>query len=301
VGVKEAGAFLTARLSDERRYRERWIQRLNRPRNSTQVDVPAVSKVLAEHLWDTGEVSDTVHDLPRRLRHRVRRALRGEVLSPITLSQLTSAFAFTSEDIGRASELLYGHEPDRVPTTAVLPRRHQERRFRTRATRDHHYIGADRTPIRHRTMQTIESTIDGLSTYPLIFDTAATAVEVVHGGSITHQLTEAPVDGLRGFSIDLDHPLAQSERATLEYVISFEYDSMCEPQFRRVATNRAGSTDLRVEFHPDQLPRAVWWCYWLSLGGPIGVREQVELSPDHAVQRWLPFMDHACLGFLWEW
>jgi hypothetical protein len=58
----------------------------------------AAAQVIAEHLWDSGERSDAETGLPRGLKDRVHRTLRGEALSGETLSWLIDAFQMTDQD-----------------------------------------------------------------------------------------------------------------------------------------------------------------------------------------------------------
>ncbi len=58
----------------------------------------AVARVLALHLWDSGERPDTEQDLARRLKDRVHRALGGEFLSRETLEWFIAAFAMDGAD-----------------------------------------------------------------------------------------------------------------------------------------------------------------------------------------------------------
>jgi hypothetical protein len=301
MGVPEAGAFLKACLENTRPYRDRWQRKVDRGRPDTGVNESAVCRVLAEHLWETGEASEEVQDLARRLKDRVRRALRGEVLTSTTLNQLTSAFGFTADDIDRASELLFGPGPRAVRGTDVLPTMPVVQSLHlTRSLHEHHYVGVDRYPRRHRTVHVIESTTDALTTYPYMFDDPSVTVQIVHGGQISHRLSGLP-KGIYGVAIELNEPLGKGETTTLEYVSSFHYTTLPEPEVRRASRRRAENIDIRVEFDPRRLPQEISWCTWDSIEGPITEQRRAPLKTDNAVHRWTPFIDNACIGFRWRW
>jgi hypothetical protein len=165
---------------------------------------------------------------------------------------------------------------------------------------EHHYVGSDRYPRRHRTVHVIEATIDSLAMYPYMFDDPSVEVRVVHGGQVSHRLSGLP-DGIYGVAIELNEPLRLGETTTLEYVSSFHYAALPEPEFRRASRRRAENIDIRVEFDPLQLPREVLWCTWDTIEGPISQQTVVALRKDHAVHRWAPYIDDACVGFRWQW
>ncbi|MFG2233638.1 hypothetical protein ACGFNX_27230 [Streptomyces sp. NPDC048723] len=64
-------------LTGRAAYRTRWEQQELR-RSPGPVSSSAVARVLALHLWDSGERPGTEQDLARRLKDRVHRALGGE-------------------------------------------------------------------------------------------------------------------------------------------------------------------------------------------------------------------------------
>src|SRR5690349_20258332 len=68
-------ALLRELLVGDERYRRQW-QECSR-RRSSSLNQAAVARVLALHLWDHGERSDTAVSLPRELKDRVSRALNG--------------------------------------------------------------------------------------------------------------------------------------------------------------------------------------------------------------------------------
>ena len=71
--------------------RRRWERHVVR-RRGADLRCRNRRRVIAEHLWSTGERSWSETDLPRQLRDRVGRALNGSVLSEETLEWFVSAF-----------------------------------------------------------------------------------------------------------------------------------------------------------------------------------------------------------------
>ena len=70
---------------------------------------------------------------------------------------------------------------------------------------------------------------------------------------------------------------------------------------RRTVVVSMENLDIRVQFHPDRLPRAVEWAVWNGLDGPIVASEPVELDSQFAVHRFLRFAQQTVAGFRWEW
>ena len=95
--------------------------------------------------------------------------------------------------------------------------------------------------------------------------------------------------------------LAEGETATLEYQTTFCYQASPPPEFRRAAVVSLENLDIRVQFHPDKLPRRVAWAVWDGLEGPIVESETATLDSQFAVHRFLRFAQQTVAGFRWEW
>lgn len=78
------------------RCRRLWQSRVDRA-SRQEINSAAVARLLAEWLWDTGQASETEHELPRRLKDLVSRGLRGEQLSRKTLNTFIGAFDLDEE------------------------------------------------------------------------------------------------------------------------------------------------------------------------------------------------------------
>lgn len=82
---------LRAVLRDDPRCRRMWKRHVHRARDG-EIHQAAVARVLAVYLWEVGEVSRRDEELPRRLKDRVARALRGTHLQPDVLRLFVDAF-----------------------------------------------------------------------------------------------------------------------------------------------------------------------------------------------------------------
>jgi hypothetical protein len=172
---------------------------------------------------------------------------------------------------------------------------------RTVRLKESHEIGPDGRPSRHRTVQTIQAVIDGVSTHRFVFDLAEARVENIDGGT--------PGDPYRIkaslWAVDLALPrtLRLSEQHTIEYLTTFRGDGPIEPIFRRAAHKRIENATIRVTFHPDCLPTRVWWAEWKDYREPndfITARKPATLDTENAVQHHISVMDRAVAGFIWE-
>ena len=57
--------------------------------------------------------------------------------------------------------------------------------------------------------------------------------------------------------------------------------------------------DMRIEFHPDQVPAAVWWAVWDGMEGRVLEQEQVSPDSQHSVHRYLRSLERSVVGFHW--
>ena len=59
--------------------------------------------------------------------------------------------------------------------------------------------------------------------------------------------------------------------------------------------------DMRIEFHPDQVPAAVWWAVWDGVEGRVLDQEQRHPDSQHSVHRYLRSLERSVVGFHWRW
>lgn len=304
MGESQAAHYLQRLLREPGPYRRRWQARAERL-NEHEINQAAVCSVLGEHLWDSGEAPETDRELPRRLRDKVSRALRGEVLTATTMRWFIDAFDVRPADADRLWGLLDGSDSailvPAAETPAVVPfTDHRPASHRTLTVHEHHYLGADGLPSKHRTLQVIEALVDGLARHPYRVDTDALSIEVLQGGSIDGGLHRLP-GGFFEASIALADPLSRGQTTTIEYLTRFHYSAPPPPEFRRGATRRIDNLDLRVQFHPQRPPRKVWWAQWRGTDGPLLHQTVVPLDSSLAAQRYLDSIEGTVVGFHWEW
>ncbi len=304
--VQAVAVLLTELLAHTPAYRTRWQHHARRLSGQT-VHQGAVAQVLAEHLWDSGEVPDTQTDLPRRLKDTVSRALSGRALPAQTLRLFIDAFGMGDLDAARLWASLSGGEPTRLtvfrPTTDspdqdVRPGLAPVQPHRTVSVHDFHHIGADGRPLEHHTVQVVRA-LERSTHHTYRCDTNAVALEVLRGGRAGPLQPAGP--GVYSVDITFDAPLAPGETASLEYRILFSYRYPPQPEFRRTARQRMENVGLNVHFDPDRVPARVWFGVWEDADGPPSVEEPVELGPALSVHRYLDSMENVAAGFHWSW
>jgi hypothetical protein len=289
-----------------RDYRGRWIRSQRDRERRGEVHQRAVTEVLRRFV-DLNRAKLAYREVSLdSLPQRVSRALRGETLSRATLELFIDAFAFSETDSRRLRRIHDGTDKIRMlagpsallPETAVAlgPARH-----RTTSVHEHHCIGADGLPAWHRTQQVIEATVDGLDRYPYRCDTNALAIEVEVGGRLSGPLY--PLDGGRLFALDilLDEPLALGDETSLTYLTLFHYDKPPPAEMRRASRQIMRNVSMRVEFHPDKIPRRVWWAVWDGMHGEIIEREECALRASRYVFKRVESIEQAVVGFTWQW
>lgn len=295
---------LRALLADVPAYRSRW-QGYVRRSSRQDVHQGAIAQVLADHLWEAGEVAETETDLPRRLKDRVGRALNGQFIAPATLRLFIEAFDMSSADAHRLWALFMHAEPAGLsvlrrpaPGDGVLGA--APAGYETLVAHELHRIGADGLPAEHRTLQVIRA-LEPMDRYVYQFDTHAAAVEVLRGGR-AGPVRRSAMSGLYGVELTLTSPLQPGETASLEYRTVFSYAEVPPPSFRRGTRRRIGSLELNVQFDLARLPARVWWGRWETIWAdePSGT-EEVPLAPDGHVHRFLPTLDGEIVGFTWQW
>ena len=288
-----------------RDYRDRWVRYQRERERQGEVHQRAVTEVLKRFVDRNRGLaryrSVSLDSLPQR----VSRALRGDVLSRTTLELFIDAFGISETDRRRLRGIHDGTDRIRVlaglsavpPDTAAAL---GAAGHRTTSLHEHHYVGADGLPAWHRTQQVIEATEDRLNRYPYRCDTSALAVEVEEGGRLAGPLY--PVGGgLFALDIMLDAPLELGAETSLSYVTLFHYDQAPPREMRRVARGAMRNVSMRVEFHPDRIPRQVWWAVWDGIDGDIVARDEFELRASRYVFKRLDAIEQSVVGFTWDW
>ncbi|MFG2336482.1 hypothetical protein [Streptomyces yangpuensis] len=306
--------LLRGLLTGRAAYRVRWERELRR--SPGPLSASAVARVLALHLWDSGERPDTEQDLARRLKDRVHRALGGEFLSRETLEWFIAAFRMNGSDamalrarwsgaaqVGPAGQAVPGAGAGGGAVTGTLRMPQYlpvRQRHRTVSVFERHRIGRDGAPERHRTTRAVMACEDGVSSFPCRLPPGAVDVTVLRGARVGNRLDfpgSTPI-----VELAFPAPLATGQIASLEYEVV--YAPLREPvtEYRRVAHARADNVDLVVEFPPSRRPARVWWTVWdHHRDGTVLGETPVAVSSEGSVHRFVPALEHAAAGFRWTW
>jgi hypothetical protein len=302
--LRATGELLQALLIQQPTYADQWQRLQRRSLTRNVLSQSAVAQVIAKHLWDSGERSDSKTGLPRELKDRVHRALHGEALSGETLNWFIDAFQMTDQDAGKLRETL-ASGLSRLGTSVIDTLRPPQwlpiqQRHRTVSAFERHIIGPDRRAIAHKTMRAIVAREDGVDSYPYRFVPGASNVVVLHGGHVTARLE--PPGSSPILEITLSTQLQRGQIASLEYQVEFRPDADIASEYRRVAHARADNVDIVVQFHRSQLPDRLWWTIWDDhKDGNVLGQEEVSLDPDGCVHRFVAYLENAAAGFCWEW
>jgi hypothetical protein len=307
-GQYAAGRQLQTLLLRIGLYRDIWedIARNNNQRiERGKLNQAAVAKALANELWDIG-YSETDVDLPRKLKDKVSRALSGKGLTPEMLDLFVQAFHISPHDKQRLYDLYDGHVELKEVIGALDPPSADSGlrppRHRTALLFEHHYVGRDGLPAHHHTQQAIHSLVEGLASYQYCIDTDQADIRLKRGGTLGRIY---PVKhGLCAADIVFPHPLRFGETHYLDYWTNFRYSAPPPREFRRGTHQRAEHLDMRVEFHRNKIPRKLWWAEWSNytdVGTGIVRREEMPLDEELSAHRYLDAIEHAIVGFYWEW
>lgn len=303
-GAMRAGKFLDALLAEsDGPYRRKWARYAIRQQDG-ETNYLAIAGVIADYLQTFPEKAADRDVLPGQLMHRVRRALRGELLSRPFLDIFIAAFAITDE-----AEILHalwlGKGRDRVVIGRLgateSPPQQNHPTYRTKRLYELHEVGSDGLPCRHQTIQTIEALTEDLSSHRFAFDTSEVIVQRIHGGSPGSPFHVG--GSIWAVDIKLPRKLARGDEASLQYETLFRYTTPPPPVFRRVIHGRARDVVIRVAFHPDRLPQHVWWAEWEDYHGEadrVLWEQEVTLDSEHASERHLVWFQQAAAGYRWE-
>jgi hypothetical protein len=298
-----AAAYLQELLLRPGRYRRRWEQysERNRPGHVNQL---AVAEVLARYRWSHPRSQGDTDVLARQLKDTVMRALSGRMLSQATLTLFTDAFGFSEAESEQLHRLLAGSSRISVLSgpRAMQPEVVAEvtdvfgpARFQTVSLHDHLSVGPEGLLTRARELKVIEATAPGLDRIPFIHDTDLLTLEAGQGCKGVSGYLRRRGD-VYTTDILLAKELALGETLTLEYWYTYHYvdDRMDagKQRFRRAVMRRVENYDIRVEFHPDRLPRQAWWAVWDGMEGD---------DPQHSIQRYMRFIERTVVGFHWDW
>jgi hypothetical protein len=308
-GRRAASDYLRQLLLKPGDYRQAWERHVVRARHNA-INQLAVAEVLARHVSAVPEGQSA----GLSLKDTVSRALSGRLLSEPTLELFIDAFGFTSDEADRLRRLWHGAatvsvlsgshavpiQAEQDLRQALGPRRHQ-----TLTLHDHVYVGADGRIARSKTLQVVEAIEAGTDRIPFLYDTSALTVEAGQGCTgLSGQLRQIGSD-VFATEILLARTLGLGDTTTIEYVTTFRYPGdpadPREREYRRAVMARLENFDLRIEFHPDQLPSRLWWASWDGVDGPVLAQQEAMLDSQHAAQRYLRSLERTVVGFHWDW
>jgi len=282
-----------------RRSWQRFVSRQSAPEGLSQA---AVSQVLALHLWESGERAETDTDLPRTLRHRVRRALSGEKLTGETLTWFIDAFGMSDEDRQRLWRAFAGGSKidggivDTIekPRGLARPQMH-----RTVTLFERYNFDATGSLVSRHTMHVIRAAEADIECYLFNHEPFAERVEVLMGGSLGRRYHYG--GGLVSDEIVLERPLSRHNTISMEY-LTYYPPAWRPTEVRRAVRGRCENVDMAVLFGTEHRPVRIDFCAWADHydGVPV-LREQVE-PDDRGYAHWfVPFAEQTVLGFEWQW
>ncbi|MPV51367.1 MULTISPECIES: hypothetical protein [unclassified Pseudactinotalea] len=269
----------------------------------------AVAQVVAEYLWETGQVDDAVTDLPRRLRDRISRALAGTSLSTETLRWFIEAFDMNQihadslwnryrNDAARAPSGVGIYAP---PGNNGEPRRPVSRAdYRVRTLDEFHQLGPDGLPNVHQTYVVIEA-LARLERYTFQFDTDHASVEVLRGGTRGASYPNPDRPEIWAVDIEFADALTPGETAALEYRTFFHYPGAPEPVFRRIILDAIPAVTMEVRFNEARLPARVWWSTWESIDSHAIDESVTPVDRGGTAHRFLENTPPGIFGFRWAW
>ncbi|MCK0113139.1 hypothetical protein MWU75_13395 [Ornithinimicrobium sp. F0845] len=310
-GQRSTSELLRHLLTGDSAYRRRWRAEVRRA-SARDPHQSAVAAVLADHLWDTGEVPESDTDLPRRLKDVVARAVSGRGISHQTLGWFVRAFDMKDEHeraLWQQLEADLRADPPAVPggprrRASPVPPEHPENpqtsaSYRTQSLIEQFEVGADRSRRRHALEHIIRA--QGLVervTYR--FDTPEVRVEVARGG-VPGPLRADDAPGMFRIDIELPAPLEPGQTTVLETIATYPAGGPVTHHFRRGLRETAGGVSLEVRFDPDAVPERVRWVELVDAGTGVAATEEVPLPPDHVVHRFLTPARDCAVGFEWDW
>lgn len=303
-----AGRLRELLLDPDLPYRLMWFKTSLKPGRANKLNAMAIARHLAESrdMWGGDTTAEQVKDT-------VARAVSAEpskrLLSPGTLIKFIDGFDMDDEHSEELWALLSGADPRSTepivgdliaPTLSQTPPRHS-----TVLLHEYHYVGADGLPERHRTIQIIRALVDGLDRYCYRFDTDHATVSVSRPGNGVTTSGKWVEHQLYGIDILLKRPLMRDETVSLQYDTVFSYNPAKPPprEFRRGATGRTENLEIYVQFHPNRLPRKLWWGQWDGYDNEAQLisRQPLALEDDLSRSRFLPYIERTVVGFGWDW
>jgi hypothetical protein len=283
-------------------YHRLWQEQAER-RRSGGISQAGVARVIAHHLWSSGERSDRDTTLPRDLKDRVRRALAGESLTPETLKWFIEAFGMDQRDEHILWAAYAGDRDQGAGISYTITHGRElalNQRHRTVALFERYTVSAEHKIAERRTMHTITALEDGIDAYPFNHEPVIECIDVIYGGTLGRHYVHG--DGLHTDAILLDRKLRKGDTASLEYRTFYPRSGCDATEVRRSAHGRSDNIDIALQFHEAARPHRISWAVWPDQCGGEPVHEEpVSLNAEGRVRRFVRFIEETVVGFRWEW
>jgi hypothetical protein len=312
-GQRAAGEYVRQLLLKPGRYRQAWQHQVVRPRDDV-INQMAVAEVIANQLRSAPARVGHAQVMPYQLRSIVAEVLSGRQVGRQSLRMFIDGFGFTDDEAARLWQLWSGSTSIRVIAGShVVPMQEEQevaqalgpRRHQTLSLHDHIWVAADGRIDRARTMQVIEATAQGVDRIPFLSDTNVLTLEVGQGCKEVAGGVRQLGPDVFATDIVLARTLDLGETISLEYWLSYRYpgdlEDPAERQYRRAVFRQIDNYEMRVEFHPDQLPGNVWWALWDGAEGEVLEQEAVKLDSQCSAHRYIRSFEKAVAGFHWHW
>lgn len=299
--------LLRSLLTDQPGYRRRWRAHVVRAGESDPHQ-GAVARVIAHHLWESGEVDESAVDLPRKLKDIVARGLSGRGISHQSLEWFIQSFEMAQSHETALWEALQEDLADQVDPAprqvsavpsrpAVSPAESDLRaNYRTRSLIETYSVGPDRCRLEHRLVHVFQAVRD-LDHISYRFDTRDLEVVVLRGGR-PGELTPDREPGRYALDIHLTEPLRAGQLIAVETCATYPPGGVRVTHFARSLRATAGGVSVRVQFDPATPPTSVRWRH---RGEHEVLTQAVKVDDDRSVHRFLTPTEDCVVGFEWDW
>lgn len=297
--IARTASLLQELLETRTAYRRLWRREVGRDRTDG-LSQAAVARVIHRYLIDSGLREEA--DGERQLKDRVNRALTGHTLVAETLDWFIEAFDMNEADANHLRAVFAGTSTGNggISSTIRKPRSMARLQWhRTLSLFERYSIDNHGHLVGRRTMQTIFALEDNVDRYLFNHEPTVVDIQVTRGGRLGTKYEYA--NGLYAHDIEFGHSLRRGQSYSFEYSASYvEVDRRLE--VRRPARARSENIDLAVCFHPQLIPRRIWWSVWEDHynGGPFE-EEPVALDEDLIARRYERFIEQTVVGFRWEY
>ena len=275
-------------------HRQRWAQHVERRRHDG-LSHSAVARVLS------GVTDASVGSL----RDRVRRALGGEVVTPLTIRLFSDAFHFTVAEQERLWTLFTAQPAGNVslrPAAGSIYDGEPEVRTLSRAIDV--TVGADRVAWDVRTTLTVQALTDGVARFPLVHARDDIELTALTGCRLVREpKAEAGTAPL----VHAHFPRALHAGDVQVYAYRARFTAPTGDRDRYVAgvATPTAVIAIQVGFTPPAVPARVQWRAWRSLGlaeEDVTAEHDVPLGTSHRVA-WTQqdVQPGVVIGFEWSW